>query len=229
MPNTSGNAYALTALCPIRDYTPSGESGVLYTRTALQNLPTGATAGQKGLVSPMAKVPNTYLARFFILDDTIFQNFPHTIDHLKSSYLVFETNFYGDLDLYLKGMYTHFKEEIFTIWKYAYGFEDVVNNAHADEKNNGAAVLQGEAAFIKYIKKCQLNTTFFFNGSTDDSLAEQLKSLFLKQEFSKFVFEHQGVKKKDLKTDFIKFVQRTQPAALGGPTWQPGAHLEKVI
>ena len=44
----------------------------------------------------MAKVPNTYLARFYILNDVFYQGFPAEEEHLKSKYLVFSSNFHGD-------------------------------------------------------------------------------------------------------------------------------------
>ncbi len=189
MSNTSGHAYALTTLCPIRNNSEGNLSSILALRTILQNN-LGENPSED--VSPVASVPNTYLARFFILDDTPFQGYPYQLDNLKSSYLVFVSDFHGKLDAYLKGMYQHMKKEIFEIWKYCYGFEDVLQS---EENGNG------EAAFVRFIKKCQVETTFYFNGSTDDlkdgstidSLDEQLKSLYLKQELSKFVFDHQGV------------------------------------
>jgi hypothetical protein len=212
MSNTSGNAYALTALCPIKPSTENNGSGVSYTRTILQSLPSASTRGSKS-VSPLANIPNTYLARLFILDDTIFQSFPHRLDQLKSEYLVFVADFHGTLDVYLKGMYEAIKDDILAIWKYCYGFDEVVQ---------GGAVGKGQSAFVCYIRKCQMETTFYFNGSTDDSLNEQLKSLYLKQEFSKFVFQHQGAGSAVLLADFKKFMLATQPNDPMTPTWQTG-------
>jgi hypothetical protein len=126
---------------------------------------------------------------------------------------VFVSDFYGELDPYLKGMYQHMKKEIFAIWKYCYGFEDVMQS----EENGG-----GEAAFVRFIKKCQVETTYYFDGSTDESLDEQLKSLYLKQEFSKFVFDHQGVDGDQLLSDFKSFVKDKQPGELISPTWKAG-------
>ena len=69
----------------------------------------------------------------------------------------------------------------------------------------------------------------FFNGSTDDSLAEQLKSLYVKQEFSRFVFDNQGSSAQNLQAAFNAFVDRAQPTELKGPTWKPGAAQETVV
>ena len=214
MSNTSGRAYGLTTLCPIKDKTEEEKSGIIYTRTTLQDLPDGTREGAPQDISPLALVPNTYLARFFILDDTPFQSYPYYLDNLKSSYLVFTANFHGELDPYLRGMYRVMKESIFEIWKYCYGFDEVVK---------GDAMGGGETAFVQFIQKCQVQTTYYFNGSTDDSVDEQLKSLYLKQELSKFVFAHQGVAPDKILSDFRSFIADKKPGELGSPTWKPGS------
>jgi hypothetical protein len=200
MPNISGKAYALTTFCPIKNGQQSGISNGSLIRKKLQELPDNED-------SPMAKVANTYLARFYILDDAIFESFPNSLDTLQSKYLVFTSNFHGDLDTYLTGMWNNIAPNIQYIWADCVGFEKV----------------DSAAAFVEYIKKCQVNTTFFFMGSTDDSLAEQLKSLFLKQEFSKFVFKHQNVAPAQLLHDFKKFIAYARPKVLASPTWRAGA------
>lgn len=207
MSNQNGNAYGLTTLCPIRNGSlsfategcPAEASFSAVTRYRLQNL---GVAEQ----SPMARVPNTYLCRFYVLDDVMYQGTPAQYDTLKSSYLVFTSNFHGKLEPWLQGMWNAATESVRKIWGGCVGFESV----------------RDAEGFIEYIKKCQLKTTFYFNGSTDDSLADQLKSLYLKQEFSKFAFENQGKSPAEIQKAFRQFVQRVQPANTGGPTWNPG-------
>lgn len=206
MPNISGNAYALTILCPIKNGQSAEGSNSSITRKILQDLPVNQD-------SPMARVANTYLARFYVLDEAIFQSFPNELDTLQSKYLVFSSNFYGDLDTYLTGMYTEIKDTIHSIWAKCVAFDKV----------------DSIASFIAYIKKCQVETTFYFNGSTDDSREEQLKSLFLKQEFSKFVFKNQGVPAEKLLTEFKDFIAWAEPANFSGPTWKAGADDLKTI
>jgi len=163
--------------------------------------------------SPMALVPNTYLSRFYILTDVPYQGKPAHLDRLKSDYLVFSSNFYGDLEPYLEGLWKGIEADVRAIMQYCVGFETV----------------RDAASFIEYVKKCQVETTFFFNGSTDEPLADQLKGLYLKQEFSKFAFENQGKGPRELRDAFRSFVERTQPSNVAGPTWRPGAyHLDKV-
>lgn len=221
--NISGNAYALTMLCPIK---PGIEENRTYADLIRDQLESWNLAD----VSPLAQVPNTYLCRFFVLDDIYTESLPgasiwdalsdlriipsnkqrlaalpHT-DHLQSSYLVFSSNLHGDIDTYLKGMWESIQAEINTIWPYCYGFE-VVNDA---------------TSFMAYAHKCCLDSALFFVGSNDDSLAEQLKALYVKQEFSRFAQETQDLPAAQLKQAYTAFMQRIKPRDVNAPTWTAG-------
>jgi hypothetical protein len=214
MANKSGNAYALTLLCPILQglpkKAPEGMNDQTYAdliRYQLQQLAVNEE-------SPMAGVPNTYLSRLFVLNDVLYQGRPAILEHLKSNYLVFSSNFHGELEDYLTGMWNALEREIRAILQYCVGFDRVTN----------------VATFIEYVKACQVTTTFFFNGSSDEPLAAQLKGLYLKQEFSRFAFANQGKSPADLQAAFRAFVTRTRPANLARPTWKAGAyHLDRVV
>jgi len=201
MPNESGNAYGLTTLCPLVDTSADGQSAAMVVRARLRDLPLDEA-------SPMAKVPNTYLCRLFVLDDVIYQGHPARLEHLKSKYLVFVAEIHGELEPYLRSMWANAREFIDRIWEHCIGFKPHVTDADG---------------FVRYIKKCQVETTFYFNGSTDEPLAGQLKSLYLKQELSKFAFANQGLGAAELQRAFNAFISRVAPQDLSGPTWAPGA------
>ena len=210
MVNQSGNAYGLTALIPIQNGTEAGESHASRVRRLLQDWSLDLNEH-----SPMARVPNTYLCRFYVLNDVFYQGSPAREEHLKSKYLVFSTNFYGELEAYVRGMWDNVQTELRELLHHCVAF-DRVNNAED---------------FIDYIKRCQVDSALFFNGSTDDSLAEQLKALYLKQAFSHFVFTHQHLINRgaegaaELQRAFKAFIQYTQPE-LAEPTWLPGQEQE---
>ncbi len=197
------SAAGLTVLCPI----VNSDDGQLSnaTRKQLQDMPLHEN-------SPMAKVPNTYLCRFYVLNDVFYESSPAQEEHLKSKYLVFSTNYYGDLEIYLKGMWEHAQNDIKVIWQHCVAFDKV----------------KSATDFVSYIKKCQVKNHLFFNGSTGDPLAEQLKSLYLKQEFSRFAYENQGKSPEKLQQAFQAFISRTQPNNLDAPTWIAGADEELV-
>jgi hypothetical protein len=214
MANKSGDAYGLTLLCPIRDGVPKDYVEGLEGQThaaCLRQLLQGIRVSEE---SPMALVPNTYLSRFYLLDDVPYQGKPAVREHLKSSYLVFASNFHGELEPYLEGMWAAIEGAVRSLLRHCYGFEAV----------------HDAASFVAYIQKCQVATTFFFNGSSDEPVAAQLKSLYLKQEFSRFALENQGRSPVELQAAFEDFVKRVQPENVENPTWRPGSYkLEKVV
>jgi hypothetical protein len=214
MANTSGNAYALTVFCPIRNDPPASVPAGMEGQTCADLIRYQLQQLRLNDESPMARVPNTYLSRLWVLNDVPFQGRPAILEHLKSNYLIFSSNFHGGLDDYLRGMWRELQAEILAILQYCVGFPK-----HPT----------GET-FIEYIKKCQVKTTFFFNGSSDEPLEVQLKSLYLKQELSKFAFENQGRSPADLQAAFRAFLARTQPDNLARPTWKAGAyHLDRAV
>lgn len=198
-------AAGLTVLCPIINGSDGQQSYAMRIREHLQDMPLDEN-------SPMAKIPNTYLCRFYVLNDVFYEGAAAEEEHLKSKYLVFSTNYYGDLDVYLRGMWEHAQDEIEAIWQHCVAFDKV----------------QNATDFVSYVKKCQVTNHLFFNGSTGDPLAEQLKSLYLKQEFSRFAYENQGKSPGDIQQAFREFIARTQPNNLDSPTWLAGAHEEMI-
>ncbi len=209
MPNKNGNAYGLTALCPINNGSLDDSSYAALTRWFLQEMPHGEN-------SPMASVPETYLCRFYVLNDVFYEGYPAKEEHLKSKYLVFCSNFHGELENYLRTMWNSIPNDIKKIWQYCVAFNQVVD---AD-------------SFINYIKQCQVTNNLFFVGANDESLPEQLKALYLKQEFSRFVFENQQLNKREnaelLRQAFRDFISRTKPENLMGPSWVAGSCTEKI-
>jgi hypothetical protein len=206
MPNQSGNAYGLSTLCPLLPKSVRDQSTAALVRARLRELPLDEN-------SPMAKVPNTYLCRFFVLDDVLYESSPANLEHLKSKYLVFVAEIHGDLDAYLRGMWSNAQAMVERVFEYCIGFKGQVRDT---------------ASFVQYIKRCQVETTFYFNGSTDEPLAEQLKSLYLKQELAKFAYANQGKSAAELQKAFAAFAKTVAPTDLNGPTWAPGASCPEV-
>lgn len=200
MPNQNGKAYGLTALCPIVNASQDDQSAAALVRAHLRTLPLDEA-------SPMARVPNTYLCRLFVFDDVLYEGHPARLDHLKSNYLVFVAEIHGELRPYLRGVWEQAEAFVRETWKHCVGFRRV----HDAE------------GFVEYIERCQVETTFYFNGSTDEPLDEQLKALYLKQELSKFAFANQGKEPAELQRAFNEFVARVAPSDASGPTWAPGA------
>src|SRR5271170_1201677 len=139
MANESGNVYGLTILSPIIDDENATPSHDLQIRKYLASLPTGEE-------SPFALAPSTHLARLVVMDDVIYVGMPACEEHLKSKYLVFESNCDGELDNYLGGLAASVPEQLDAIWSHCVGYPGAVHRQ----------------AFIDYMKACQLETTFYF-------------------------------------------------------------------
>ena len=197
MPSQSGSVYGLTLLCPILDDDRAVPSHDLQIRYHLSNLPLGSD-------SPFAVAPGTHLARLAVLDDVIYVGMPACEEHLKSKYLVFECNCDGNFDSYLTGLAQHIPNELDAIWSHCTGYP-------------GSSNLQ---AFLAYMKKCQIETTFFFAPVNDKSRTQTLTALQTQRAVAAFIATHQGCSDADLQQDFKVFVDRLQKA----PPPLPAAH-----
>lgn len=205
MGNRFGNAYGLTVLIPIKQGTENNRSYDKIIRDQLQKWPVDKK-------SPLASVPNTYLARLFLLNDVFYEGAPAKEEHLKNKYLVFSSNFHGDLDTYLDGMWGVLGDFLKDFLRHCVAFDAV--NSSAD--------------FVRYIKRCQINNSLFFNGSNDKPLAEQLKALYVKQAFVHFAFMSQQFRYEgaegaaELQAAFKRFAKFVDVENPDGPTWPVG-------
>jgi hypothetical protein len=185
MANVSGNTYGLTILSPIIENKRLDICHSMQLRWYLSQAP-------RDCRSPFALLSSTYLARLVVMDDVVFVGHPAHDDHLKSRYLIFETNFDGDLDTYLRRMATETKEFVEAVWKHCVGFPGT-NDVDA---------------FIAYMKKCQINTTFFFADVNDQTVESTLKALKTQAALAHFMEKHEGMPAAELQRAFGEFYQR---------------------
>lgn len=203
MANKSGTVYGLTILSPIIDDEKAVPSHDLQIREYLAKLPVGAD-------SPFAMAPGTHLARLVVMDDVIYVGMPACEEHLKSKYLIFESNCDGDLEPYLTGLAKSIPGHLDAIWGHCIGYP-------------GA---RGVDAFISYMKACQLETTFYFAAVNDKSVPQTLRALQTQRAVADFITEHQGHKPDQLQKEFAQFMKEL--ASLPAP--RPGAgNIEREI
>lgn len=206
MGNKFGNAYGLTVLIPVKHGADGNRAYDKIIRDKLQ-------AWRVDKDSPMAKVPNTYLSRVFLLNDVFYEGAPAIEEHLNNKYLVFSSNFYGELDAYLNGMWDAIGDLLKGFLQHCVAFDTVKSSAD----------------FVNYIKRCQINNSLFFNGSNDKPLPDQLKALYVKQAFIHFAYLSQryryegdeGARK--LQAAFKRFTEIIQIDNSSAPTWKTGA------
>jgi len=195
MADHSGQLYGLTILSPIiRDPTNSVAHD-LAIRRYLSHMPNGGN-------SPFAKVPGTHFARLVVMDDVVFVGSPTMEEHLNSAYLVFICDFDGDLDSYLQSMARAIPDVLDEIW------------SNCVEYPGTADV----GKFTKYMKKCQVTTTFYFADVNDKTLGQTFKALKIKSELADFVVKNQGQPAGTLQQAFGAFlenIKRTPPPEPG--------------
>ena len=202
MPNKNGSVYGLTILSPIIDDNKATPSHDLQIRDYLAHLSTREE-------SPFARAPGTHLARLVVMDDVIYVGAPSCEEHLKSKYLIFESNCDGDLDTYLSGLASAIPDHLDAVWKHCVGYP-------------GAADHQ---AFINYMKACQLDTTFFFAAVNDKTVTETLRALKTQSAVADFIATHQGVDASRLQREFIEFVAHLKSQPIPRPGYM-GPHRD---
>ncbi|HZD50417.1 MAG TPA: hypothetical protein VE178_16865 [Silvibacterium sp.] len=197
MANQNGAVYGLTILSPIIDDDTAVPSHDLQIREYLASLRTDEE-------SPFALTPGTHLARLVVMDDVIYVGMPACEEHLKSKYLIFESNLDGDLDSYLAGLAQGVPQHLDAIWSHCVGYP-------------GAADTQ---AFTAYMKACQIETTFFFAAVNDKSVTQTLRALQTQRAVAEFIADHQGMPPQKLQKEFARFVEElnSHPAPLPGAT-----------
>jgi len=194
MPNENGSVYGLTILSPIIDDPKATPSHDLQIRAYLAQLSTRED-------SPFAVAPGTHLARLVVMDDVIYVGAPACEEHLKSKYLVFESNCDGDLDTYLNGLANSIPDHLDAIWSHCVGYPGAANRA----------------AFVAYMKACQLETTFFFAAVNNKSVPESLRALQTQTAVADFIAAHQGADAATLQRDFLQFVAHLKAQPLPRP------------
>ena len=194
MANENGSVYGLTILSPIIDDDKATPSHDLQIRNYLAKLSTRED-------SPFARAPGTHLARLVVMDDVIYVGMPSCEEHLKSKYLIFESNLDGDLDTYLAGLAANIPEHLDAIWKHCVGYPGTANRK----------------AFVDYMKACQLTTTFYFAAVNDKSVPETLRALQTQAAVTEFIATHQGADPASLQRDFIEFAARLRSQPLPRP------------
>jgi hypothetical protein len=202
MSNQSGNIYGLTILSPIKDDQNAAISPSLAIRMYLQTLPVDG----KG---PFGKLPSTHMARLVVLDDVVYFGMPSCEEHLKSKYLIFESNFDGDLHTYLKQMASEAPHEVHKIWQHCIGYPGV------DDAD----------AFAAYMKRCQVETTFYFADVNDKTVRQTLDALQTQSAVTAFVERHQGTAPGELQRAFFEFLRHLRNAAQPKPGSTAGKEL----
>ena len=160
--NLAGSTYSLMVLTPIR---PGLEDEL---RAYLAALPRDG--------SPLARSERTHMARLLIIDDMpVPPGRPDLADALDGAYLLFTSNFDGDLDSYLAELCECLAPEAGEIWGRCIGCPDPPEGA----------------ALKAYLGRNQLESGFAFAAYGDASVAQVRSALDKRERLADFVVRAQ--------------------------------------
>lgn len=196
MPDKSGQSYAFAAVTPIISGSTQGVIHTAELRSILARL-------NELENSPFERVPGTHFARWNVIDDMPQLGYPTEVDHLQSKYLMLETDFDGDRDVWIDSFATAMPDIINALYRHCVGYP-------------GVADLAG---FRGYLLKCQLHTTLDFAPYGPSSLDTVLRALDTQRKFVGFVHASQGRSSLALRVAFTDFMTRLEQA----PTPPPGS------
>lgn len=191
MPDKFGQAYALTVLSPILGGHTNGTVHAAAIRNAVAQLHHGAR-------SPLAAIPILHFARFVVLDDLRQQGIPAKEDHLRSKYLVFVAEFDGDLPAFAESLRRNAAELVTAVWQNCVGFPGVSD----------------AAAFLTYLRRCQITTTFAFGAYATTPLPRVLRALDSQQRLVRFLELTQDATAEERQAAFRAFAAELAAAPL---------------
>lgn len=125
------------------------------------------------------------------MDDVVYVGMPACEEHLEARYLIFESNFDGDLDTYLERMAREIPDTVNAVWGHCVGYPGVEN----------------VAAFKAYMKKCQVKTTFYFADVNNKTVEQTLRALQTQSAVAAFIEKNQGQPADVLQKAFEQFVK----------------------
>ncbi len=183
-PNVTGQAYAFMAMTPVKP----GEEEALATY--LRGLrPLDSAPGVIAERGPLAKLPRTHMGRFVIVKD--FHADPswkqRKEDHLDLPYLIFTSNFDGDLDSYLDELCEKLAPEAPHIWGRCVG---------CPKSAKGNALKQ-------YLKHNQIDTGIFYAAYGDTTVGTVKRALRQRDRMIDFAVRAQGLEPAQLQQAFL--------------------------
>ena len=173
-PNIAGQTYALMVWTPIR---PGAEDAL---RAHLEGL------GHRA--SPLAKLPRTHMARWLIVPDMPVAPRTHARDPLGDQYLLFTSNFDGDVDSYLHELVELMAEEAAAIWSHCIGCPQTAEGA----------------ALKAYLHRNQVDSGFAFAAYGDASVARVKTALHKRTRLIDFVVRAQEMAPAQRRKAFLK-------------------------
>jgi hypothetical protein len=173
--NTSGQAYGLTVLTPIRD---GHETQLARYLDLLQG----------GEDSPFARVPGTHFARWVVIGDVVYEGPRQRRDRLTLGRLLFTSNFDGPVAPYLEALRIGLGEAADSVWDHCEGYPG----------------RDDPGAFASYMRRHQIESALFFAAYGDRTVEQVRRSLALRRDVIDFALSAQGMDAAALQAAFTE-------------------------
>lgn len=172
--NRTGTTYALTTFTAILP------GRVEDVRAVIEGVPRGAE-------SPLARLAHLHTSRLQIFDKLVYQGAPQKADTLRNAYLVFTAAFDGDVDRFLDDLATTVPEAD-AWWRHCVAFPGLADRA----------------AFRRWIRHNQLDTSLFGVASPGVSVAHVRDCLAARERLVQFAIAAQGLDAEALQQRFTE-------------------------
>ncbi|HUR85764.1 MAG TPA: hypothetical protein VMY78_10500 [Solirubrobacteraceae bacterium] len=173
-PNVAGQSYALMVLTPVRP----GMADAL--RAYLEALPRDD--------SPLARLPRTHMARFIVIPEMPCAPGTGLLDPLGDPYLLFTSNFDGDLDSYLGELAEALEPEAEEIWGRCIGCPRPAVGA----------------ALKAYLGRNQIDSGVVFAAYGDATVAGVRRALDKRERLTDFAVRAQDMKPGERRRRFLE-------------------------
>ncbi|MDX1489902.1 MAG: hypothetical protein R3332_01335 [Pseudohongiellaceae bacterium] len=175
MSNYYGKFYGYTGLFPVLD-NEEGHNHLVELRSLLSSLANdrGSLFSRTGLV---------HGARFFILDDVVYNGHPTVEEHLKNCYLVLSMTFDGELE--------DLASRISSLGESDWG--RVMAHCHSVDASKPA-----HEVVLEQLRKGQVTTSFLYVDASAN-LESTLKALLLQRKVAELIENGQGASTEERK------------------------------
>lgn len=193
MSNRFEQVYGLTVVTPILGGRLTGAQHAAAIRGVLATVPADSR-------SPFARIPMTHFARWVVIDDVPTLDAPAAEDHLASNYLLLVAEFDGGLDPFLDFFATACADLLTDIYSHCVAFPGVTDLRE----------------FVRYIKKCQVETTLLFGGYPKATVGDVRAALRAQKSFVDFAGTNATADPATRRKRFNEMMQRLSGADTSG-------------
>jgi len=173
-PNIAGRTYSLMVWTPIQ---PGREAGL---RAYLEGLDKAD--------SPLAKAPRTHMARWIVIADMPVAPGTDLHDPLGTQFLLFTSNFDGDVDSYLRELVELIPDEAAQIWGHCIGCPQPAAGA----------------ALKAYLHRNQVDSGVVFAAYGDASVAQVKRALDKRARLIDFAVRAQQMQSGERREAFLQ-------------------------